>query len=152
MQCSELQKHWSIISRFILGTPITAEEAYRIGLVNKVVPHAKLDDELDKIVSTITSKSRDVITLGKKFFYEQIDKPLLEAYELGSRKMCENLALSDAAEGVDSFINKRKPKWQNELQKTPTDESDPKPSSTDGAGKTTSIIGNLGNSLKKLKK
>ncbi|KOB75484.1 Enoyl-CoA hydratase domain-containing protein 3, partial [Operophtera brumata] len=57
------------------------------GLVTKVVPATDLDAEVEKIVDKIKHKSRSVITLGKQFFYKQIDLSLFEAYKLGSDVM-----------------------------------------------------------------
>ncbi|XP_030388201.1 enoyl-CoA hydratase domain-containing protein 3, mitochondrial [Scaptodrosophila lebanonensis] len=98
----------------LTGLPIGGEEAYIAGLATKVVPEAELDDEIDRITCAIKSKSRAVISFGKKFFYQQLGMPLNKAYEQGKTKMCDNLKLADSQEGIQSFIEKRPPKWNHE--------------------------------------
>lgn len=68
----------------LTGQPITATEALNAGLVTKVVPEAEIDSTVDKIYFDIKSKSKAVISLGKKFFYQQLELPYQEAlkYEL----------------------------------------------------------------------
>jgi len=98
----------------LTGLPITSDEALRVGLVSKVVPRDELNDETEKICNAIKSKSRAVVTLGKKFYYEQLGMGLHEAYKAGSKIMADNLELYDGKEGIKSFIEKRKPEWKDE--------------------------------------
>ncbi|CAO1384636.1 unnamed protein product [Diamesa hyperborea] len=98
----------------LTGLPINAQEALRIGLVSVVVPSENIDNETEKICEAIKSKSRSVVTFGRKFFYEQIEMDLNSAYKHGSKAMTDNLQLNDGKEGITSFIEKRKPKWTNE--------------------------------------
>lgn len=95
----------------LTGLPISAQEASQRGLVTKVCPSEKLDQEIEVIVNAIRSKSRDVIELGKRFYYTQIQYDVKKAYELGGDKMVENLQMPDCKEGIQSFIEKRKPHW-----------------------------------------
>lgn len=55
-----------------------------------------------------------MIALGKKFYYEQIDLSLFEAYKLGEDVMVQNINTDDGQEGIKSFVEKRKPKWRHE--------------------------------------
>lgn len=98
----------------LTGLPITSDEALRIGLVSSVVPGDQLESELEKICDAIKSKSRAVVSLGKKFYYQQIGMDLNAAYAMGAQVMADNLQLEDGKEGIKSFIEKRKPKWTNE--------------------------------------
>lgn len=98
----------------LTGLPISADEALRVGLVSSVVASEELDEELEKICNAIKSKSRAVVSFGKKFYYQQLEMGLQEAYENGSTAMTKNLELFDGKEGIKSFIEKRKPKWKNE--------------------------------------
>ncbi|XP_050423509.1 enoyl-CoA hydratase domain-containing protein 3, mitochondrial [Adelges cooleyi] len=95
------------------GESINAEEALRNGLVSKVVHPKELDDEIDKLTLLIDQKSREVITHGKTFFNQQIDVDIKTAYKNGEKAMLENLQLDDCKEGLQSFIEKRKPNWSN---------------------------------------
>nr|XP_013189765.1 unnamed protein product [Amyelois transitella]XP_013189766.1 unnamed protein product [Amyelois transitella] len=95
------------------GEPITAREAYESGLVTKLVPADQLDREVNEIVEKIKLKSRRVITLGKQFFYKQIDLDLLEAYKLGEDTMVQNINIDDGQEGIRSFVEKRNANWSH---------------------------------------
>ncbi|KAL5235125.1 hypothetical protein ACI65C_002535 [Semiaphis heraclei] len=95
------------------GTSINAEEALRTGLVSKVVLPEKLDDEITKLTLLVGQKSRAVITLGKTFFHRQIDENIKLAYRNGEQIMLDNLKLDDCKEGLQSFVEKRKPNWLN---------------------------------------
>ncbi|XP_058832447.1 enoyl-CoA hydratase domain-containing protein 3, mitochondrial [Topomyia yanbarensis] len=95
------------------GMPIQAQEALEAGLVSRVVPVEQLDAEIDTICNAIKSKSRCVIALGKKFFYEQLTMDIGTAYRKGAQVMADNLATADGQEGIRSFVEKRKPSWQH---------------------------------------
>lgn len=97
----------------LTGEPISAKEAYDSGLVTKVVPVTELDSEVQKIIEKIKTKSRSVISIGKEFYYKQIELSLSEAYDLGEEKMLCNINMGDGQEGIQSFIEKRKPKWSH---------------------------------------
>ena len=96
------------------GLPISSQEALRIGLVSTVVPCEVLDNELGRICDAIKSKSRAVVSFGKNFYHQQLGMDLKSAYEAGSKAMADNLQLKDGQEGIKSFIEKRKPKWNDE--------------------------------------
>ncbi|CRK93353.1 CLUMA_CG006895, isoform A [Clunio marinus] len=98
----------------LTGLPISSEEALRVGLVSSVVPSEKLDQELNEICDAIKSKSRAVVSFGKKFYYQQLGMDLNSSYIAGSQAMVDNLQLKDGQEGIKSFIEKRKPVWSNE--------------------------------------
>uniref|UniRef100_S4PCR8 Enoyl-CoA hydratase domain-containing protein 3, mitochondrial n=1 Tax=Pararge aegeria TaxID=116150 RepID=S4PCR8_9NEOP len=97
----------------LTGEPISAKEAYESGLVTKVVSADKLDDEVNSIIEQVKRKSRSVITLGKEFFYEQIDLSVLEAYKLGEETMVRNINSDDGQEGIKSFVEKREASWSH---------------------------------------
>jgi enoyl-CoA hydratase/carnithine racemase len=96
----------------LTGDLIDAEEARRIGLVNRVVPASDLAAEVTRLAQQIASKSSLVLALGKEAFYRQIELGLEEAYRYASGVMVRNLLEADAAEGIDAFLEKRKPEWQ----------------------------------------
>ena len=56
----------------LIGQPITAKEAYNAGLVSRLVEEDKVDDEVKNICAAIASKPRGVITLGKRFYQQQV--------------------------------------------------------------------------------
>ena len=95
------------------GDLISSKKAAEIGLINEVVE----DRDLKKIVLEkglkISKKSSMTLKIGKKAFYKQINMNLSEAYDYASEVMVENMLKIDAVEGIDAFINKRNPKWQD---------------------------------------
>jgi enoyl-CoA hydratase/carnithine racemase len=95
------------------GDVITAEHAARIGLVNAVVEPGSERDEALKLAGKIASKSTVTVKIGKEAFYRQLEMPLAEAYKYTAEVMVENMLARDAEEGIDAFIEKRAPKWQD---------------------------------------
>jgi len=98
----------------LTGDFISAERAYEIGLINRVVPQEELDDSTLELAQKIASKSPLTLRIGKKAFYEQLGKDLMSAYEYCSKVMVENMMARDAEEGIDAFLEKRKPVWRGE--------------------------------------
>jgi enoyl-CoA hydratase/carnithine racemase len=96
----------------LTGEPIDAEEARRIGLINRVVPAPSLATEVMALARKIAAKSSPVLTMGKEAFYRQVELDLEEAYRYASGVMVRNLMEADAAEGIDAFLEKRKPEWR----------------------------------------
>ena len=96
----------------LTGQLFDAKTALEWGLVNKVVPLEKLDEEIDRYVQVILARSAEVIEVGKRTFYEQIDQPLNEAYGTAGTTMVRNLSMEDAAEGMAAFIGTRPPAWK----------------------------------------
>jgi enoyl-CoA hydratase/carnithine racemase len=95
----------------LLGEMIGAEEAADYGLVNRVVEPDKLMDEAMSMAQAIAAKSSATVKTGKEAFYRQIEMPLAEAYDYATSVMVENLRHRDAEEGIDAFLEKRKPNW-----------------------------------------
>jgi enoyl-CoA hydratase/carnithine racemase len=95
------------------GEMISAEHAERIGLVNRVVTPGHERDEALKLARTIAAKSALAIRVGKEAFYRQLGMPLAEAYEYTAGVMVDNLLARDAEEGINAFIAKRKPIWED---------------------------------------
>jgi enoyl-CoA hydratase/carnithine racemase len=97
----------------LTGEPISAREAERIGLVNRVVDPARLHDETMKLARQITSASPDTLAIGKRAFYGQLPLDFPAAYEFASRVMVENALADDAQEGIRAFLEKRPPQWKS---------------------------------------
>ena len=95
------------------GDMITAEHAARIGLVNFVVEAGSEREEALKLAQKIAMKSTLTVKIGKEAFYRQIEMPLAEAYKYAAEVMVENMLARDAEEGIDAFIEKRAPKWED---------------------------------------
>jgi enoyl-CoA hydratase/carnithine racemase len=97
----------------LTGDLISAEEAERIGLVNKVVPAGEERAAALKLAAKIASKSTLTVKIGKEAFYRQAEMPLADAYDYASQVMVENMLARDAEEGIGAFIEKRDAKWQD---------------------------------------
>ncbi|MGH7012876.1 MAG: enoyl-CoA hydratase [Stellaceae bacterium] len=101
------------MAMLLTGEMIGADEAQRLGLVNRVVPTDRLDDAVIELARAIAAKSPLVLKIGKEAFYRQAELGLDEAYTYTSEVMVANMMARDAEEGIDAFLEKRAPKWQN---------------------------------------
>ena len=97
----------------LTGEMVSADKAEHIGLINRVTDDADLKQETTALAELIASKSSLTLKIGKEAFYKQKDMPLSEAYDFASKAMVDNMLEHDAKEGIGSFLEKRKPKWQN---------------------------------------
>lgn len=97
----------------VTGEFISADEARERGLVNRVAPIEALDGAVGSLVASIVAKPRSAIALGKALFYRQIECGSEAAYEDAARTMACNMMEADTLEGVQAFIDKRKPAWPN---------------------------------------
>lgn len=95
----------------ITGDFIDALEAQRRGLVNRVVPLDALDAEIARLTTSIVAKSPVAVKMGKELFYRQLEMGLDAAYQLAAETMACNMMSGDAQEGIDAFIEKRKPSF-----------------------------------------
>jgi len=96
----------------LTGEMISAEAAQALGLVNRVVAPEALDAEVAALAREIAGKSPLTLAIGKEAFYRQVEMGLEDAYAYASRVMTENMMKRDAEEGIDAFIEKRKPEWR----------------------------------------
>jgi enoyl-CoA hydratase/carnithine racemase len=97
----------------LTGDAITADHAYRMGLINRVVSPGKEREEALTFARKIAGKSSHIVKIGKEGFYRQTEMSLDAAYQYVSEVMVENLMARDAEEGLKAFIEKREPKWED---------------------------------------
>jgi len=95
----------------LLGEMVSAEDARRLGLVNRVVAPDRVVNEAVELGRQIAMKPKRTLTIGKEAFYRQLDMGLEEAYRYASEVMVENMLDAEAEEGIGAFIEKRNPKW-----------------------------------------
>lgn len=95
----------------LLGEFIDATGAARMGLVNRAVAQDEALAEAHRMATIIASKAPAVLKIGKRAFYDQLERPLADAYVEASRVMVENMLARDAEEGIAAFIEKRDPVW-----------------------------------------
>lgn len=96
----------------LTGEMIEADEALRIGLVNKVVPGEELEAETLNLARKISQKSPLAVRLGKKSFYKMEDLDYEQAFELVNNHFAMLCSSEDGHEGVQAFLNKRSPQWK----------------------------------------
>jgi enoyl-CoA hydratase/carnithine racemase len=95
----------------LLGERITAQEALSMGLITRVVPSADLNEEVEKVLAILTSKSPIGMRKGKQAFYAMANLPLQEALVFLSEKIREVAGTDDAREGITAFMEKRLPNF-----------------------------------------
>ncbi len=96
----------------ITGEFISAQEAVAEGLINRAVPAEELDAAVEALVNSICSKSPVAVRTGKAMFQKQRSMSLADAYDFAAETMACNMMAEDVFEGIDAFMNKRKPAWQ----------------------------------------
>jgi enoyl-CoA hydratase/carnithine racemase len=97
----------------LTGDEISAADAMRIGLVNRVVEPGSERAEALALARKIAAKSAHVVRVGKEAFYRQIEMELAKAYDYATEVMVENMLARDAEEGIKAFVTKRNPTWQD---------------------------------------
>jgi enoyl-CoA hydratase/carnithine racemase len=95
----------------LTGEMIGADEAHRIGLVNRVVAPDALHAETMNLARLIADKPTRAVKIGKEAFYRQLEMPLADAYSYASEVMTLNMLEAEAEEGIGAFLDKRAPKW-----------------------------------------
>jgi enoyl-CoA hydratase/carnithine racemase len=101
------------LEMLLTGEAIAAEEARRIGLVNRVVAAGQERGEALALARRIAAKSTLTVRTGKAAFYRQIELGLADAYLHASTIMVENMMARDAEEGIGAFLGKRAPIWED---------------------------------------
>lgn len=102
----------SALEMLLTGDFINAAAALEKGLINRIAKPDELEESTLKFARRIACKPREVLALGKKSFYEQIDQGLGSAYATAREHMVGNLSLPSTIEGIDALIEKRKPAWR----------------------------------------
>jgi enoyl-CoA hydratase/carnithine racemase len=95
----------------LLGEQISAEEAQRIGIVNRVVPAAEFENVVAEWAAKLAAKSPAMMKLGKDAMFRQLDMEFVEALEFLRSQLTIALSTEDIQEGVKAFFEKREPRW-----------------------------------------
>ena len=96
----------------LLGEQISAEEAERIGIVNRVVPADRFEQAVRDWADKLASKSPVIMKLGKDAMFRQLDMEFLAALDFLRSQLSLALTTEDIEEGVRAFFEKREPVWR----------------------------------------
>jgi enoyl-CoA hydratase/carnithine racemase len=96
------------------GQAISAQRAYELGLVNRVVEMPQLDAAIREMTDAIVTASPLTVRIGKRAFYDQLSLDETSAYERACGVMTDNSMKRDAQEGMKAFLGKRRPEWRGE--------------------------------------
>ena len=102
-----------MMEMLLTGEPIDAATAAEYGLVNSVVAPEDLEAETSALAARIAEKSALTVAIGKEAFYRQVETGFAEAYRTASEAMTRNMLARDAEEGIDAFLEKREPRWED---------------------------------------
>lgn len=96
----------------LMGEQITAQEAYRLGLINKVVPQGELMTEVERWVATLLERGPLALRAAKQAILQGLSMPFADGMQLERRLFASLLSTEDAVEGPKAFAQKRKPNFK----------------------------------------
>src|SRR5438093_7037872 len=88
------------LEMLLTGDMISAADAYRVGLVNRVVEPGTARDEALKLARKIAAESAAAVKFGKEAFYRQLEMGIADAYDHATEVMVKNMMARDAKEGI----------------------------------------------------
>jgi cyclohexa-1,5-dienecarbonyl-CoA hydratase len=98
----------------LLGEPVTAERAHELGLVNRLVPEARLEQTVNDLIARVTGHSGPVLTMAKRAILGGMGLSLRDGLKNSMSIFLNELyRLEDAQEGLRALVEKRKPNWKN---------------------------------------
>ena len=101
------------LQMLLTGDLIDAATAAEWGLINAAVPADRLADTVADLASRMAFASAETLAIGKRAFYDQIERTEPEAYRLMTAVMAENAMTCDAQEGISAFLEKRPAVWSS---------------------------------------
>jgi len=100
------------LEMLLTGDMIVAKDAEKWGLVNKVVPQDQLEEATMSLANKLAQKSPLALQMGKQSFYQTADMEFGKALEYSNEMFAALCVTEDAKEGIDAFLQKRKPVWK----------------------------------------
>ena len=101
-----------VAEMMLLGEQISAAEAERIGIVNRVVAPAEFDAAVADWAGKLAAKSPALMKLGKDAMFRQQDMALADALDFLRSQLTIAFSTEDIQEGVKAFFEKREPEWK----------------------------------------
>ena len=95
----------------LTGDFISAERALEAGLVNQIAKDGELDGAVDAMTARLLDKPADVLALGKRAYYEQLELGMSDAYAMTTEVIVRNAIGDTFGEGYQAFVEKRRPNW-----------------------------------------
>jgi cyclohexa-1,5-dienecarbonyl-CoA hydratase len=109
-----LMPHVKAMELLLMGSVIDAREAERLGIVNRVVPAESFEEEVSRFAGDLASLSAAVLRVTKRATLQALALPFSEALARSEDLYLNRLMkLEDASEGLQAFMEKRKPVWKN---------------------------------------
>ena len=99
------------LEMLLTGDFIEADDALRLGLVNQVVAPDRLEEAFDALLARLLDKPPEVLGLGKRAYYRQLEMGLEDAYRFTTEVIVDNALGKDFEEGLAAFLEKRAPAW-----------------------------------------
>ena len=96
------------------GEFMLPDEAQAVGLINRIAAPGQLDAVTMDLAETIAGKLGSAVKIGKQAYYNQMELPVDQAYGYTGEVMVENMLHNDTKEGIDAFLEKRAPNWQQD--------------------------------------
>lgn len=110
---ARLTNKGTAIELILSGDMISAQEAYRIGLVNKVVEHSTVLEEAQKLAHKLASKSKFPVAAALRAISEGLELSLEEGLAVEADQFVSLREWQDPREGIDAFLAKRTPKFED---------------------------------------
>ena len=99
------------LEMLLTGAPITAAEAYRIGLVNRVVPSSELMTEVKRLAAELAKQPPVAMRYILEAVHKGLEMPLAEAFVFEATLFGLVAATEDMREGTRAFLEKRTPSF-----------------------------------------
>jgi enoyl-CoA hydratase/carnithine racemase len=100
-----------LVEMVLFGQKLDAEEAARVGLLNRAVPAAELDQAVGEYTKKIAEKSPITVRLGLEALADTDALGFTEKLPILSERLAACLSTEDARKGLTAFLEKRQPKW-----------------------------------------
>ncbi|MGC1687431.1 MAG: enoyl-CoA hydratase-related protein, partial [Candidatus Acidiferrales bacterium] len=98
----------------LTGETMTAERAFELGLVNRLVPENQLEKTVSELIAKVTAQSGPVLTMAKRAILGSMGLSLRDGVRNSMKIFLNELSdLEDSQEGLRALVEKRAPKWKN---------------------------------------